>query len=598
MISLTFAAQRRPGREPRRHAPLAARAASTAAVLTAQRRPGREPRRHPGAGPGPTRSGTLNEGRGANPGDTRDTPARELAGCARSTKAGARTPATPARRRPGGQQIPRSTKAGARTPATPASPGPRPTTRSSLNEGRGANPGDTIAEAYSLSPHDAAQRRPGREPRRHSIICVRSVTHERSLNEGRGANPGDTRTTGGWCWSTGPLNEGRGANPGDTFPRGNARAWVKGAQLVEGAVAVRHRSTKAGARTPATPTERRPSRHRPWPLNEGRGANPGDTRNGADGPRGLLRSTKAGARTPATRPKPECLLSARPSLNEGRGANPGDTGSAGEDDGAQAIAQRRPGREPRRHHRSRRRAWPSSSAQRRPGREPRRHPPAASPASSRLDDAQRRPGREPRRHARGPPGSRCRRGPLNEGRGANPGDTARARPSVGRRRPLNEGRGANPGDTSRVARSSALAPEGAQRRPGREPRRHASGRRRCRCPGCTLNEGRGANPGDTRCAWVSRVRPAWCAQRRPGREPRRHADGGRDTHVANDALNEGRGANPGDTRGRGADRAGDRGPLNEGRGANPGDTRPGAWVPGRLGCRSTKAGARTPATRR
>ena len=40
----------------------------------------------------------------------------------------------------------------------------------------------------------------------------------------------------------------------------------------------------------------------------------------------------------------------------------------------------------------------SQDAQRRPGREPRRHEPLLSPMRYRIDLAQRRPGREPRRH--------------------------------------------------------------------------------------------------------------------------------------------------------------------------------------------------------
>ena len=134
--------------------------------------------------------------------------------------------------------------------------------------------------------------------------------------------------------------------------------------------------------------------------------------------------------------------------------------------------------------------------------------------------------------------------------------------------PLNEGRGANPGDTTR-RRPLRWVVEGAQRRPGREPRRHAG--RPYRAMGCSvrstkagartpairrrayaaaravaaLNEGRGANPGDTPGLGRHRAAPA--------------------------ALNEGRGANPGDTPGLGRHRAAPAA-LNEGRGANPGDT--------------------------
>ena len=86
----------------------------------------------------------------------------------------------------------RSTKAGARTPATRRTPAARASRAAALNEGRGANPGDTCGPA--------GRRRASKA-----------------------------------------LNEGRGANPGDTFQ----------AVAVHGAG--RQRSTKAGARTPATP---------------------------------------------------------------------------------------------------------------------------------------------------------------------------------------------------------------------------------------------------------------------------------------------------------------------------------------------------------
>ena len=136
------------------------------------------------------------------------------------------------------------------------------------------------------------------------------------------------------------------------------------------------------------------------------------------------------------------------------------------------TAQRRPGVEPRRHlsldgdrramtsHRSTKAggrtpatltvneqtAAKVSAAQRRPGVEPRRH--ACSLMADPLSSiAQRRPGVEPRRH--GYASQRMRRGcgPLNEGRGSNPGDTLDVPvlwPAAG----------------------------GAQRRPGVEPRRH------------------------------------------------------------------------------------------------------------------------------
>ena len=144
--------------------------------------------------------------------------------------------------------------------------------------------------------------------------------------------------------------------------------------------------------------------------------------------------------------------SPRTALNEGRGVNPGDTA---------VTEERRPA---------------GSRAQRRPGREPRRHPPHASRLRVSTD-------------------------PLNEGRGVNPGDTSGRRPSYLRSASLNEGRGVNPGDTCACGESLLLQSR-AQRRPGREPRRH---------PRILLHQSGVLNR----------------AQRRPGREPRRHGPGGR-----------------------------------------------------------------------
>ncbi len=135
--------------------------------------------------------------------------------------------------------------------------------------------------------------------------------------------------------------------------------------------------------------------------------------------------------------------------------------------------------------------------------------------------------------------------PLNEGRDVNPGDTARRpQPQTRRAPPLNEGRDVNPGDTparAGVARAAAALNEGrdvnpgdtgdvvsvnlgtdlAQRRPGRESRRHA--------PPVTVTSG------------------ADVAQRRPGRESRRHESPSVNEGALSGALNEGRDVNPGDT---------------------------------------------------
>ena len=135
-------AQRRPGCEPRRHTGVALQVRGD--PKDAQQRPGCEPRRH---------HGDVPERRRPEP---------------RSTKAGVRTPAT-LRRKVGRGLAPvgRSTKAGVRTPATPGPSSASSSGRRPLNEGRGANPGDTLPARYESDHPHVAQRRPGCEPRRH-----------------------------------------------------------------------------------------------------------------------------------------------------------------------------------------------------------------------------------------------------------------------------------------------------------------------------------------------------------------------------------------------------------------------------------------------
>ena len=163
------------------------------------------------------------------------------------------------------------------------------------------------------------------------------------------------------------------------------------------------------------------------------------------------------------------------------------------------------------------------------------------------------------------------------------------------RRALNEGRGVNPGDTRRGLKGTLAQAPPAQRRPGREPRRHSGHQKLLRFPAGSLNEGRGVNPGDTPPRHSTRPAPSTAqrrpgreprrhdpaaavyefevhAQRRPGREPRRHSPEATARRPGRRALNEGRGVNPGDTRLGCSNDAGTHRPLNEGRGVNPGDT--------------------------
>ena len=308
------------------------------------------------------------------------------------------------------------------------------------------------------------------------------------------------------------------------------------------------------------------------------------------------------------------------------------------------YAQRRPGREPRRHviggvpaqanvHRSTKAgartpatrgtttppSWWMRPAQRRPGREPRRHvdesglarlgrrrstkagarTPATHLHTPRSEaptaPAQRRPGREPRRHS-GPPGrSTTCADPLNEGRGANPGDTGHE--SVGRAR-----------DAARSTKAGARTPATLQHAGARGL---VLGRRSTKAGARTPATPYRADEDvrrDRRSTKAGARTPATRSQASSGHV----SGGGRSTKagartpatpVDDDlrapegmALNEGRGANPGDTSIRPPPR-GPSPPLNEGRGANPGDTRAAGTTRAPPCCRSTKAGARTPATR-
>ena len=162
----------------------------------------------------------------------------------RSTKAGAETPAT--------RRVPvvhvlidrRSTKAGAETPATRRDPREGYRTSTTLNEGRGRDPGDTIG--FGLP--DA---------------------HYTTLNEGRGRDPGDTPPP--YDGADDPLAAQRRPGP---RPRRHASAamlsaCILAAQRRPGPRPRRHacaaldpdgplhRSTKAGAETPATHSVRR-----------------------------------------------------------------------------------------------------------------------------------------------------------------------------------------------------------------------------------------------------------------------------------------------------------------------------------------------------
>ena len=186
----------------------------------------------------------------------------------------------------------RSTKAEARTPATPVRPG-----------------------RYQVGP-GRAQRRPGHAPRRHLPSVTADQIPSRTLNEGRGTHPGDTLSS-----VTRPL-------PARIAQRRPGHAPRRHVALPRGGRSLRPRSTKAGARTPATL-----GLEDACLLHEGRSTKAGARTPATRGRAGVadrdqVRSTKAGARTPATHPP--CLTAGCPC----------------------AVAQRRPGHAPRRHRRA------------------------------------------------------------------------------------------------------------------------------------------------------------------------------------------------------------------------------------------------------
>ncbi len=270
--------------------------------------------------------------------------------------------------------------------------------RSMRDEGRGTFPGD-------MRPRVNAEHHPSTP-----------------LNEGRGTHPGDTArsTRTGYFPST--LNEGRGTHlvgeledPPNIGVPPTASCCGAGGLVKRTACACAHRRQGASLRSAPASRGFRPCRRGHAPRRQAQDRNVHCMSD--------ERSTKAGARTPATLGGFLRWWWWRNPLNEGRGTHPGDTGAAhavrGRDDGA----QRRPGHAPRRHSvgESCTRSTPSC-AQRRPGHAPRRHA-VECELCDRLRVAQRRPGHAPRRHARNERNVLPARRPLNEGRGTHPGDT-------------------------------------------------------------------------------------------------------------------------------------------------------------------------------
>ena len=213
---------------PRRSPGLSSSSSACAGAGTGSMRPGRGPSGSPLATRGTrcwasARTGTcppLNEGRGINPGDTPSLAATDDTAAAwprRSTKAGASTPATHGRWRQ----------------AT--------TGWTSLNEGRGINPGDTSRQNWTPPALRVAQRRPGHQPRRHPEVAPNQRPGGTPAQRRPGHQPRrhPTRACCNWPtpWS---LNEGRGINPGDTNWRNTDVSGTKNAQRRPGHQPRRH----------------------------------------------------------------------------------------------------------------------------------------------------------------------------------------------------------------------------------------------------------------------------------------------------------------------------------------------------------------------
>ncbi len=209
-----------------------------------------------------------------------------------------------------------------------------------------------------------------------------------SLNEGRGEIPGDSAAADGQP----ERRSERSTKAGERSPA-TVRVVDESRQPLD-------RSTKAGERSPATGV----GAHRPGPhldaLNEGRGEIPGDRgKELGDVFRFHGRSTKAGERSPAT---------------------------AGDESGSlttQSIAQRRPGRDPRRQQIRPDEPVENGGRSTKAGERSPATGPNAIVQLLAIKSAQRRPGRDPRRQPRCRDPARQRCIALNEGRGEIPGDS-------------------------------------------------------------------------------------------------------------------------------------------------------------------------------
>ena len=303
----------------------------------------------------------LNEGRGRDPGDTRELQGPVRRDPYRSTKAGVETPATLVGTRSSHVALDRSTKAGSR-PRRHAKAMALSASVEALNEGRGRDPGDTRTTPPQGLSSPRRSTKAGVETPATLLIDVRCLVAGAPLNEGRGRDPGDTTSSWRATSRTTSLNEGRGRDPGDTTSARQRSMW-RTPSLNEGRGRDPGDTGQGGGRWGA------------WnALNEGRGRDPGDTRlhqlggcpihvaqrrpgsrprrhacSSVAPPTLVSAQRRPGSRPGDTRHTPTLGSRGETPLNEGRGRDPGDTAEADATHTLVQVAQRRPGSRPRRH---------------------------------------------------------------------------------------------------------------------------------------------------------------------------------------------------------------------------------------------------------
>ncbi len=211
------------------------------------------------------------------------------------------------------QTMSRSTKAGASTPATLAT-FHAACVRDIAQRWPGPRPRQHGRRGAWPQRVGNAQRRPGPRPRQHAGSERGEIgIFDRSTKAGA-STPATPSESGRICACTVTLNEGRGLDPGNTAGESHVEPPSRDAQRRPGPRPRQH------WRAAGSPRRCRRT------LNEGRGLDPGNTAGSERGEIGIFdRSTKAGASTPATPPPDTSPAPPATTLNEGRGLDPGNT---------------------------------------------------------------------------------------------------------------------------------------------------------------------------------------------------------------------------------------------------------------------------------